>query len=97
MAHNCEMLAKNAATWGSKVRIIGISIDDDLSQLKNHVTSKGWGKVEHYFDGESGNSSRWGVTGVPNCALVGKDGTIVWRGHPATVDLEALINAELAK
>ena len=27
MAHNQEMLAHNKATWGEKVRIIGLSLD----------------------------------------------------------------------
>ena len=97
MAHNQEMLVKNAASWAGKVRIIGISLDDSVPTVKGHVQSKGWTAVEHYWDGPSGSADRWGITGIPNCALINKQGQIVWRGHPGTVDLEAMINAELAK
>ena len=30
MAHNQEMLTKHKADWGDKVRIIGLSIDQDV-------------------------------------------------------------------
>lgn len=29
MAHNQEMLSRNKGAWGSKVRLIGLSIDDN--------------------------------------------------------------------
>lgn len=28
MKHNQEMLEKNEAAWGGKVRIVGVSVDD---------------------------------------------------------------------
>jgi hypothetical protein len=49
MGHNQEMLAKNAATWGDRVRLIGLSIDGDAGTVKNHVESKQWTKVEHWW------------------------------------------------
>ena len=91
MAHNQEMITHNA-DWAGKVRIIGLSIDDSASTVKSHVTAKGWTSVEHYQQGDSGAADAWGITGVPHCALVNKEGTIVWRGHPASVDLQAEIN-----
>ena len=91
MAHNQEMLVKNEGKWAD-VRIIGLSIDDDAASVKSHVESKGWTKPEHYQVGNSGVSDSWGISGVPHCALVNKAGEIVWRGHPASVDLEAEIN-----
>ena len=91
MAHNCEMIAHNPQ-WAGKVRIIGLSIDDDAATVRNHVNTRGWTAVEHYQNGNSGAADNWNITGVPHCALVNKDGTIVWRGHPASVDLQAEIN-----
>ena len=96
MAHNQEMVTKNADKWSS-VRIIGLSIDDDVATVRSHVTAKGWTSVEHYQDNGGHASDAWGVTGVPHCVLIGKDGKITWRGHPASVDLEVQINALLAK
>ena len=98
MAHNQEMLTHNKATWGSRVRIIGLSIDDDKAALKSHVVAKGWTDVEHFFTSQHGCSASddWGVTGVPHCILVDTHGKIVWKGHPASRQLEADINNLLA-
>ena len=49
MAHNQEMLAHNKSSWGDKVRIVGLSLDQDLNKLKQHITNKGWTDVEHYL------------------------------------------------
>ena len=35
MAHNQEMLVKN--NWGDKVRIVGVSVDDDIYYIKRRV------------------------------------------------------------
>jgi hypothetical protein len=48
MAHNQDMLTRNAQDWGSKVRIVGLSIDDSTADVKARVELKGWDKVEHY-------------------------------------------------
>ena len=97
MAHNCEMIKKHNATgdW-SNVHIIGLSIDDDKATLVSHVNAKGWTAVTHYHTGGTSASDDWGITGVPHCILVDKSGKIVWRGHPASLDLEGAIS-KLAK
>lgn len=48
MAHNQEMLDRKAAEWGDKVRIIGISIDNDSETVLNHVKKNKWESVEHF-------------------------------------------------
>ena len=40
--------------------------------------------------------TKWQINGVPHCALIDKNGTIKWRGHPASIDIEAEINKLLA-
>jgi len=42
------MLEEHGAKWGGKVRLIGLSIDNDATTVKNHVTNKAWTSVEHY-------------------------------------------------
>jgi hypothetical protein len=32
MTHNQEMIEKNK--WGDKVRIVGVSVDDDVNKIK---------------------------------------------------------------
>ena len=99
MKHNQEMLEKHAATgdWG-KVRIIGMSIDQDKQKLVNHVEDKKWTSVEHYHarNGVCTADKEFKVRGVPHCLLVDTTGKIVWIGHPASRKLEDDINTLLA-
>jgi len=48
MAHNQKMLEEHGEKWGGKVRIMGLSIDNDAAKVKSHVESKKWASVEHY-------------------------------------------------
>jgi len=48
MAHNQHMLETRASDWGDKVRIVGLSVDQDMDALKNHVEEQKWLKIEHY-------------------------------------------------
>lgn len=99
MAHNQKMLEENP-DWEGKIRIIGLSIDQDKDKLKSHVQNKGWGKVEHFFRGGSNASDVYGVRGVPHVMLIDKTGKIVFKGHPASRpdlkgDMEKLANGEM--
>ena len=90
MAHNQEMLTKRAEDWKGKVRIIGLSIDQSMDALSKHVATKGWTAVEHFHRAGSDASAVYGVNGVPHVMLIDKNGTIVFKGHPASrPDLEA--------
>lgn len=90
MAHNQEMLEKRGAEWGDKVRLIGLSIDQDEAKLKAHVQEKKWTKVEHYWvrNGACTASDEYGVQGVPHVLLVDTKGEIVFMGHPASRNIE---------
>jgi len=83
MAHNQEMLEKRGADWGSDVRIIGLSIDQSMEKLAGHVEAKKWTSVEHYHRAGSDASKVYSVSGVPHVMLIDKNGTIVFKGHPA--------------
>ena len=41
------MLQKNVE-WKDKVRIIGLSVDDDKEDITKRVQQKGWNLIEHY-------------------------------------------------
>ena len=84
MAHNQQMLEKKGAEWKDKVRIIGISIDQGREPVLAHVQSKKWESVEHFHRATSTCSQTYGVRGVPHIMLVYKEGTIVYKGHPAS-------------
>lgn len=56
MQHNEDMLKKNEKEWAGKVRIVGVSVDDDLDELKKRIDKKDWKRIEHLtlggWDGE---------------------------------------------
>jgi thiol-disulfide isomerase/thioredoxin len=103
MAHNSEVLSRRGDEWKDRAQILALSIDDELDTLKKHVEAKGWGNVPQLWCQEGGKGwasaavKTYGVNGVPTALLVGSDGHILWRGHPASVDLEQLIERELAR
>lgn len=63
MAHNQKMLEENKEKWGDKVRLIGLSIDQDIGKLRSHVKDKGWTDVEHYHarNGKNNADKEYGV------------------------------------
>lgn len=42
------MLEAKEKEWGDRVRLIGLSIDQDKEKLVSHIEDKKWTKVEHY-------------------------------------------------
>lgn len=58
MNHNEELLKNNEEKWGGKVKIVGLSLDDELDGLSKRINDKGWKRIEHYrmkkgWDGEN--------------------------------------------
>ena len=93
------MLAQNKTRWGEDVRIIGLSIDNDMEALKDKIKLKKWTDVEHYNVklGVCEADKEYGLGGVPHIVLVDKTGKSVFKGHPSERrSLEADINALLA-
>lgn len=97
MAHNQDMLEKRGADWGDKVRLIGLSIDNDAATVKSHVEAKKWQKIEHYHVRTPGCAAdtEYGVQGVPHVLLIDTTGKIVFMGHPASRNIENDIDALL--
>lgn len=99
MAHNQEMMKNNKSLWGDKVRIIGLSIDNDMEHLKERIRTKGWTDLENYNVklGVCRADKDYGISGIPHVVLIDKEGKIVFKGHPSErKSLEADINALLA-
>ena len=84
------MLESRGKDWGDKVRLIGLSIDNDAGTVKNHIESKDWKNVEHYHVRTAGCTAdkEYGVNGVPHVLLVDTKGKIVFMGHPASRQIE---------
>ena len=97
MGHNQKMLEERGKDWGDKVRLIGLSIDNDVGTVKNHVESKKWTSVEHYHVRTAGSTAAkdYGLKLVPHVLLVDTKGKIVFMGHPAKREIEKDIDALL--
>jgi hypothetical protein len=55
------MLVHHGDTWGDKVRIMGVSIDQTADAVVKHVDAKDWKKVEHFHKGASSADKDYGV------------------------------------
>jgi hypothetical protein len=82
---------------------VSISIDELAGVILRHVERCGWTQLTHYSSGEPGTGGRspaeqaFVASGVPTAFLIDQQGTIVWRGHPATIDVGARIDELLRK
>jgi thiol-disulfide isomerase/thioredoxin len=98
----CQIALKRKSDWAKKAAILCVSIDNKKEDVINHVGGRGWLGVRHLWceEGEPGFKSvgakAYGINGVPTALLIDKSGTIVWRGHPETIDIEAKLD-ELLK
>jgi thiol-disulfide isomerase/thioredoxin len=97
MGHNQTMLESRGADWGDRVRLMGLSIDNDAATVKNHVEAKKWTSVEHYHvrNGKCVADKEYGVKGVPHVLIIDTHGVIVFMGHPASRKLEEDIDTLL--
>ncbi len=99
MAEN-DALVRRRTDWESRVAMLGLSIDADLETIRAHVERTGWNAVRQLFCGEgaweSAPARTFGIRAVPTALLVDSSGKIVWRGHPASIDLEARIDELVA-
>jgi thiol-disulfide isomerase/thioredoxin len=90
-------ISKLQTEYGEKVRIIGISREEE-SVVREFLTKDReegvtWDQTVTYslaMDAENKMNTTWfraaGRTGIPSAFLVGKDGIIEWIGHPAAID-----------
>src|SRR5208282_5233072 len=68
--------------------MLGVSLDSDVEQMKKVAKAKGFTWLQ-CCDGKGWDSpfaKAWSVSGIPQTFLFGPDGTLLWEGHPATID-----------
>jgi thiol-disulfide isomerase/thioredoxin len=88
MGEASHMVAVNAKYAGKGVQFLGISLDEDPSALKTVIAAKNFTWPMSY-EGQGWDGSlpkKWGVTGIPQTFIIGPDGDVLWRGHPAMLD-----------
>jgi thiol-disulfide isomerase/thioredoxin len=98
MAHNSALTTAQKDAWTGRAVIIGISVDKNGDQLKNHVTSRKWTNLPQLWvpmkDGKpaADPSEVYGFNGIPTAFLIDQRGAVRWKGHPEGIDVAAKIN-----
>jgi thiol-disulfide isomerase/thioredoxin len=88
MAEAAHMVAVNQQYSGKGMQLIGVSLDEDPSALTRVIKEKGftW-PMEYEGAGWTGATPQaWGVNSIPQTFIIGPDGVVLWRGHPAALD-----------
>jgi thiol-disulfide isomerase/thioredoxin len=102
MLRNEEAMKRRSADWAGEAVIMALSGDETPEVAAKFVRERGWTDVlQVWNDGTVGHGGAtqavldFGIDDIPRAVLIGKDGTILWRGDPNKVDPEALIDERL--
>jgi thiol-disulfide isomerase/thioredoxin len=98
-----ELAKRRGASWRDDVALVAIGTDNDREVLRRHVRQNGHSAIRHLWspqDQAEKPGSAYGaysISGVPTAFLIGRDGRILWRGHPASIELERKIEELIAR
>jgi thiol-disulfide isomerase/thioredoxin len=102
MLRNEDAMKRRAGDWKGKATIMALSGDESPEVAKKYVLERGWTDIEQVWNfGTKGSGGQmqaiigFGIDDIPRAVLIGKDGTILWRGDPNQVDPEKLIDEQL--
>jgi RNA polymerase sigma factor (sigma-70 family) len=90
---------RRSEPWRTDVALVAVGIDNKRERLRKYVLQHGLGTIQQLWspqddsDEKANARAAYSITGVPTAFLIGRDGRIVWRGHPASLDVEAKIEA----
>jgi RNA polymerase sigma factor (sigma-70 family) len=88
---------RRGETWRKDVALVAVAIDNDRELLHRYIRQSGLTTVQHLWSPEDKSEktanahAAYSITGVPTAFLIGRDGRIAWRGHPASIEIEARI------
>ena len=80
-----HMVQLNEKYGGKGLQIIGVSLDQDRSEMIKVTRQQGMAWPE-YFDGQGWDNKLWkqfGSNGIPYTILLGPEGKVLFAGHPA--------------
>jgi len=88
-------------SWGDRVELIALSIDDTKDAAANHLASKGWNATTNAWAGDGGfrapAPAAYGVRGIPSAFVIDAAGKIAASGHPGSLDIGGIVDGLLAK
>ena len=88
MAEAGHMVQVNDQYAPKGLQFLGISLDQDPSALPPVIKAKNFTWPMSY-EGQGWHGATpvaWGVRSIPQTFIIGPDGTVLWRGHPAELD-----------
>lgn len=98
MANNQKFLEKHKETWGSKVRIFGVGLDENKKDLKDRVNEKSWHSVIHaWIGGKQNELIGFMDSGIPRMMIVDVEGQIAFLGNPWNINVEEFIESLLSE
>ena len=81
--------------WKDRVKIIALSIDDELRQARAHLAKRGWTNSFNAWAGPSGWMSapakQFRLHGVPTCYIIDAQGKVVQAGSPMGLQVTNVI------
>ncbi len=98
MEHLVALAKSRGPSWGNDVALVAVGIDKDREELRRHVQQHGGAPIQYLWSPQDGDAmagsayADYVISGVPTAFLIGRDGRIIWRGHPASFELERKID-----
>lgn len=87
-ARGVNALSKKYGDRG--VQVVGVSLDNVPRHLDDAVRELkiDWPQVlaEKQEGGKEKLIAQWGMSGTPDCFVIGADGKLLWHGHPSQLD-----------
>lgn len=82
------MVQVNATYAPQGLQFIGISLDDNVAAMNQGCKQTGftWPQMCDGGAWRSKPAVAWGVNSIPQTFIIGPDGVVLWRGHPANLD-----------
>lgn len=89
--------------WSDHVAFLAVSADQKPETALEHARSKGFDNLTLLWSGtpepafQSAPFTAYGISSIPQTALIDRDGTLAWIGHPSNMKLESAIQELVAK
>ena len=88
-----DFLTTHGEEIKDKVDIMAIGYDKP-ENLKKRISDKSWNLINHVYTElafRHPSASIYGVNGIPMNMIIDTEGTIVYKGHPLSIDIEKKI------
>lgn len=86
-----QTLPDQNPAWKDRVKIIALSIDDELREARDHLAKRGWTNSFNAWAGPGGWRSapakQFRLQSLPTCYVINAQGKVAWAGDPRNPQL----------